>query len=60
MTQISAPQHLPVRSKKTAKNDLDFGQNALLYIVHGFGQNLKILTSAKKDTIGKSISRVAE
>ena len=26
----------PVRSERTAKNDLDFGQNALLFIVHGF------------------------
>ena len=38
MTQISASYHLPLSlwSKRTAENHLDFGKNALLYIVHGF------------------------
>ena len=27
MVQISASWHVPVRSKKTTKNDLNFGQN---------------------------------
>ena len=36
MVQISGSEHLPVRSKKAPKNDLNFGQNAGLYVVHGF------------------------
>ena len=30
MTQISAPYHLPLWSKRTAENHLDFGKNTLL------------------------------
>ena len=44
-----------MRSKKSSKNELDFGQNALLSMV--FGQNLKILTSVKKAIPGNRASR---
>ena len=48
MTEILAPEHLPLWSKRTAENLLDFGKNTWSMV---FGQNLKNLTSTKSDTI---------
>ena len=46
-------QHRPFWSKRTTKNELDFGQNALLESMV-FGQNLKILTMEKRISLERA------
>ena len=50
---ISVSQHFPVRSYVCAKSLVNTPSMV-------FGQNLKISTSVKSDTIGKGMSRGAE
>ena len=46
-----------MKSKKSSKNELDFGQNALLYIVHGFWPKSENFDFGKKTNPGNSASQ---